>query len=148
VAQRIGKDTMQRWLDSLSYGTKKIKTSIDSFWLDGSLKVTPDEELGFVKRLYFSQLPFFKVNQEIVKRAMIREQNSDYTLAYKSGWSMSNSADAKSLGWMLGWVVKDQQPRFFVLNLESADPKFDRDAQTLRILKSILQQLQLLPAKA
>ncbi len=59
VARRIGKDTMQFWLDSLSYGTKKITTAIDTFWLDNSLKITPDEELGLVKRLYFNQLAFF-----------------------------------------------------------------------------------------
>ncbi|MGZ5222522.1 MAG: penicillin-binding transpeptidase domain-containing protein, partial [Chitinophagaceae bacterium] len=33
VARRIGKDTMQFWLDSISYGSGKIKTQIDSFWL-------------------------------------------------------------------------------------------------------------------
>jgi beta-lactamase class D len=48
VARRIGKDTMQRWLDSLGYGTKKIITRVDSFWLDNSLKIKPDEELGLV----------------------------------------------------------------------------------------------------
>ena len=41
VARRIGKDTMQRSLDSLHYGTAKIKTRIDTFWLDNSLKITP-----------------------------------------------------------------------------------------------------------
>jgi len=34
VARRIGRDTMQFWLDTLSYGTKKITTGIDTFWLD------------------------------------------------------------------------------------------------------------------
>jgi beta-lactamase class D len=28
VAEKIGKDAMQRWLDTLSYGTKKIKTTV------------------------------------------------------------------------------------------------------------------------
>ena len=51
VARRIGKDTMQFWLDSLSYGSKKITSAIDTFWLDNSLKITPDEQLGLVKRL-------------------------------------------------------------------------------------------------
>ena len=59
VARRIGKDTMQHWLDTLSYGTVKIKGPVDSFWLDNSLKIKPDEQLGLVKRLYFNQLPFF-----------------------------------------------------------------------------------------
>src|SRR5438309_2844573 len=44
VARRIGKDTMQIWLDSLAYGTRKIKGPVDSFWLNNTLKITPDEE--------------------------------------------------------------------------------------------------------
>src|SRR6476661_5521556 len=56
VARRIGKDTMQFWLDSLSYGTKKITTQVDSFWLDNSLKIKPDEQLGLMKELYFNKL--------------------------------------------------------------------------------------------
>ncbi len=84
VARRIGKDTMQLWLDSLKYGTRKIKTTIDSFWLDNSLKITPDEELGLVKRLYFDQLPFFKSYQEMVKRAMLFENDANYRLGYKT----------------------------------------------------------------
>src|SRR6185436_13431648 len=59
LAKRIGKDTMQHWLDSLKYGAKTdtekviIKTRIDTFWLDNSLKILPDQELGLVKQLYF-----------------------------------------------------------------------------------------------
>jgi len=141
VARRIGKDTMQRWLDSLSYGTKRLKTRVDTFWLDHSLKISPDEQLGLVKRLYFNQLPFFKVNQETVKRAMIFEQNTAYTLAYKTGWGAWDPAHQKHISWMVGWIEENKQPRFFVLNLQSKDPKFDMPAMQMRILKSILQQL-------
>jgi beta-lactamase class D len=56
VARRIGQPTMQLWLDSIKYGNMKI-SRIDTFWLDNSLLISPDEELGFVKKLYFDQLP-------------------------------------------------------------------------------------------
>lgn len=42
VARRIGKDTMQTWLDSLGYGRRYGKPAIgkiDSFWVDNSVKV-------------------------------------------------------------------------------------------------------------
>ena len=61
VARRVGKDTMQRWLDTLGYGSKygrAVIKKIDTFWLDNSIKITPDEQLGLVKKLYFKQLPF------------------------------------------------------------------------------------------
>ena len=136
VARRIGKDTMQHWLDSLSYGSKKINTRIDSFWLDNSLKITPDEQLGLVKRLYFHQLPFFNIYQEKVKNAMLFENNSNYRLAYKTGWGQY---DGKQLGWVVGWVEENNHPYFFVLNLESTDSDIDMVKVRMKILTDILK---------
>jgi len=139
VARRIGKDTMQQWLDSLSYGTKKIVGPVDSFWLNNSLKIKPDEELGLVKRLYFDQLPFFKSYQETVKRAMLFENNANYRLGYKTGWGFNEKGN--SIGWVVGWIEENNHPYFFVLNIESPDPNFDMWTVRMKILKDILKQL-------
>ncbi|MGC4035091.1 MAG: class D beta-lactamase [Chitinophagaceae bacterium] len=144
VARRIGKDTMQHWLDSLSYGTKKITSAIDTFWLDNSLKIKPDEELGLVKRLYFDQLPFFNRNQEIVKQAMLFEDNSNYKLSYKTGWGSYNG---KQLGWIVGWIEENKHPYFFVLNLESPDENFDMGTIRIKMLKEILAQYGFMQGK-
>jgi len=140
VARRIGKDTMQFWLDSLSYGTKKISSPIDTFWLDNSLKITPDEQLGLVKRLYFDQLPFFKTYQETVKRAMLFENNANYRLGYKTGWAPWNEKTGKHIGWLVGWIEENRHPYFFVLNIESPDPNFDMPTIRLKMLKDILKK--------
>ncbi len=147
VARRIGKDTMQFWLDSLAYGTKKITSKIDTFWLDNSLKIKPDEELGLVKRLYFNQLPFFKSNQETVKRAMVFEDNANYQLSYKTGWGFADTAGKRNLGWMVGWIEENKHPYFFVLNLESSDPGFDMRTVRMKILKDILKQMGFMEGK-
>ena len=139
VARRIGKDRMQQWLDSISYGTKKITTRVDSFWLDNSLKITPDEELGLVKKLYFNQLPFFANYQETVKRAMLFEDNANYRLSYKTGWGRTEKGN--QLGWIVGWIEENKHPYFFVLNFETADANADIAAMRMNILKGILKQL-------
>lgn len=139
VARRIGKDTMQLWLDSLKYGTRKIIGPIDSFWLNNSLKVKPDEELGLVKRLYFNQLPFFKSYQEMVKRAMLFENNSNYRLGYKTGWGFAENGH--SIGWIVGWIEENNHPYFFVLNIESPDKDFDMWTVRMKMLKGILKEL-------
>lgn len=145
VARRIGKDTMQQWLDSLQYGARKkgdrfvIHSPIDSFWLDNTLKITPDQELGLVKRLYFDQLPFFKTYQETVKRAMLFENNSLYRLGYKTGWGFNEKGE--SIGWITGWIEENNHPYFFVLNLQSADKDFDMYHIRMKMLKDILKQL-------
>jgi beta-lactamase class D len=141
VARRIGKDTMQFWLDSISYGSKKITSAIDTFWLDNSLKITPDEELGLVKKLYFDQLPFFKTYQETVKRAMLFESDANYRLGYKTGWGFWNEKTGKHIGWVVGWIEENRHPYFFVLNLESSDKDFDMVTIRMKMLKDILRQL-------
>lgn len=144
VASRIGKDTMQAYLDTLGYGTKKIKTGIDSFWFDDSLRLTPDEELGLVKRLYFSQLPFYKYNQEIVKKNMLIENNSNYKLSYVNG---GYSAGKERIGWIAGWIEENQHPYFFVLNTQSPDPGDNTGEVRIKILKEILKHLGFLEGK-
>jgi beta-lactamase class D len=139
VARRIGKDTMQFWLDTLHYGTTKINSKIDSFWLDNSLKIKPDEELGLVKDLYYNKLPFFESYQETVKRAMLFENNANYRLSYKTGWGFTEQGH--SLGWIVGWIEENNHPFFFVLNIESPDRDFDMLKVRMKMLKDILKQL-------
>lgn len=143
VARRIGKDTMQLWLDSLKYGNKKMDNSVDIFWLDNSLRITPDEQLGLIKKLYFGQLPFSKTTMDIVKKVMIQEENSNYILAYKTGWNYKENG--KSNGWILGWIEENKHPYFFVLNTEGAhniDPAIRKN-----ILTGILKQLGFMEGK-
>jgi len=147
VARRIGKDTMQHWLDTLGYGSRYAKakiSKIDTFWLDNSVKVTADEQLGLVKKLYFDQLPFQKRTMRIVKDVMVQEKNSNYTLAYKTGWGFRENGNA--LGWIVGWVIENQHVYFFSLNVEGAH---DLDLTNIRIniLKGILIKLGFLKGK-
>lgn len=141
VARRIGKDTMQFWLDTLGLGSRYKKFSItnnlDTFWLDNSLKVTADEELGLMKKLYFNQLPFQSRTQDIVKKVMLQESNSNYKLSYKTGWGFRENGNA--IGWVVGWIEENQHVFPFVLNIEGPH---DTDMKTIRlnILKGILKK--------
>ena len=145
LARRIGKDTMQTWLDSLGYGKKengqfKIQENLDTFWLDNSVKITPDEQLGLVKKLYFNQLPFHRVNQEIVKNAMLFENNANYKLSYKTGWGTRENGN--QLGWIIGWIEENRHPYFFVMNIESPDKSIDMAGIRIKMLKDILTQYE------
>ena len=138
IARRIGRDTMKIWIDSLGYGNRNISGPIDSFWLNNRLKIKPDEELGLVKKLYFGQLPFFKRTLDIVQSVMLREQNSNYKLSYKTGWgTLENGYE---LGWVVGWIEENKHPYFFVLNFETPQ-KGQVPVVRLKLLKDILTHL-------
>ncbi len=137
ISRRIGKDTMLQWMDSLSYGNKTISASTDSFWMDNSLKISPDEQLGFLKKLYFDQLPFRKSVMQSVRDAMVQIDNTAYKLSYIS----ASGYDAKNLpiGWVTGWIEENRHVYFFVTLVKSERLR-DLSAMQLNITKDILKQ--------
>jgi beta-lactamase class D len=143
MARRIGKDSMQLLLDSLGYGrrydTFRIGDNLDKFWLDNTFKVTADEQLGLVKKLYFRQLPFQNREQEIVRNMMIQERNDKYILAYKTGWGQLENGN--QLGWVVGWIEENKHIYPFSLNIESKEANPDFATIRLNLLKNILKQL-------
>jgi beta-lactamase class D len=132
-------------LDTLAYGTKKIRGPVDSFWLNNSLKITPDEELGLVKKLYFNELPFHRLNQEIVKKAMLFEDKPEYRLSYKTG--LGKKENGNPLAWVVGYIEENKHPYFFVLNMESKNKDADLFDLRLKILKSMLHDLGFMQGK-
>jgi beta-lactamase class D len=136
VARRIGRDTMKQWIDSLHYGNMNISGPIDSFWLNNTLKISPDEQLGLVKKLYFDNLPFQKRTQQIVRDVMLQENNTLYKLSYKTGWGFDEMQN--SIGWVVGWLEENKHVYFFVLLVKSPDKNADMTNIRLHILKNIL----------
>ncbi|MBA2249252.1 MAG: class D beta-lactamase [Chitinophagaceae bacterium] len=139
VARRIGKDTMQRWIDTLHYGNMNISGPIDSFWLNNTLKISPDEQLGLVKKLYFDQLPFQKRTQQFVRDVMLQENNTLYKLSYKTGWGYDELQNA--IGWVVGWIEENRHVYFFVTFIRTPDHNIDISAARLKITKGLLAGL-------
>jgi beta-lactamase class D len=139
VARRIGKDTMQAWIDSLGYGNKNIDGAIDSFWLNNALKISPDEQLGLMKRLYFDQLPFRKSVHEMVKGVMLQEDNTAYKLSYKTGWGFDEQKN--NIGWQVGWIEENNHVYFFVTFIKAGQETIDMRTIRKNITTGILKQL-------
>lgn len=151
LARRIGREEMQHYLDTVQYGNMRIGDSIDQFWLNDTLKITADEQVGFMKRLYHGELPFNERAQRIVKSMMLQKESADYKLYYKTGWYKGGATD---LLWIVGFIEKIERlknvetgkiegiphPYFFALNFTSRDTAASvATMQKMRL--DLLQQL-------
>jgi beta-lactamase class D len=136
IAKEIGKDTMQNWIDSISYGNRKIGNSIDSFWMNNAIKVSPDEQLGMLKRLYFDQLPFRKSVQLSVREMMVKEDNSNYKFCYKT----ASFTDEKNhpYAWVIGWIEENRHVYFFSTVIKANDTNNNTLENGLTVTKDIL----------
>ncbi len=145
VARRIGHDTMKFWVDSIAYGNKNIGGPVDSFWLNNTLKISPDEQVGLLKRLYFDQLPFRKGVQQSVRDVMLQEDNTAYKLSYKTGWGFDESNN--SIGWLVGWIEENKHVYFFATLVKSKDKNIDMVPVRIGITKDILKHYEFFQGK-
>ncbi|MGN6265907.1 MAG: penicillin-binding transpeptidase domain-containing protein [Ginsengibacter sp.] len=139
LARQLGKDTLQMWLDSISYGNHKIASPVDSFWLNNDLKISPDEQLGFLSKLFFEQLPFQKYAQQTVANLMKKEDTSLYSLSYATGLGIDEKNN--SFAWNLGWIEENKHIYFFVTFIRTPDKSANTENTVIQISKSCLREL-------
>ncbi len=135
LVKQIGRNEILQEIDSIHYGKGIVSTNMDNFWNDESLLITADEQLGFIKQLYFKGLPFQKRSQELFSKMILKEANSNYKLSYlvATDTSVGNQA------WVVGYIEENLHPYFFVLHT-SATEGDDLKNRNINLLKSILMK--------
>lgn len=116
LARKVGHDRMQEWVTQVGYGNQQIgdREDIDQFWLQGELRITPEEQIQFLQRLYNDDLPFSERSISIVKDILIMEKTPDYTITGKTGLV----SVAPKVGWYVGYVEKGENVYFFATNID------------------------------
>jgi len=135
LARRIGEDRMLHWVKTANYGNKNIGGNIDTFWLNGEIRISANQQIDFLKRLYLKELPFSKQNQEIVKDIMIVEKKPNYTIRAKTGWA---ARVERQIGWYVGYIEKNDNVYFFALNM---DIKSKQDAAKRKLITKQITDL-------
>jgi len=120
LARRIGEERMQKFVNENHYGNEDISGGIDVFWLQGGIRISPDEQIEFLKKIYKNETAFSKRSIDILKKIMIYEQTDEYTLRAKTGWGIRFE---NQVGWFVGYVERSDDVYFFATNLESKEPE-------------------------
>lgn len=139
VAKRVGGERMKLWLTKASYGNMDTTGGIDKFWLTGALRITPSQQIDFLKRLRNNELPFSKHSIDIIKKIMVVKDSANYTLRAKTGWS---EQDGMQIGWYVGYIEKSKNVYYFANCVQlkgDATDDFVRSRReiTLMILKEL-----------
>ncbi|MEW6982449.1 class D beta-lactamase [Colwelliaceae bacterium 6471] len=110
-AQVIGDKKYHHYFKLIGYGNNKTGEDITTFWLQGDLAISANEQIDFLIKLYNEQLPFAPKNMQRLKKIMTVEQTDDYVLKAKTGWS-------NDIGWYVGYIETNTQPYFFATNMK------------------------------
>jgi beta-lactamase class D len=140
LARRVGKERMQKYVDAAGYGNHDITGNIDSFWLDGALRISANEQVEFLKRLYQDDLPFSRRNLRIVKDILVLEKTPFAQLSGKTGTQLRVKP---GVNWFVGYVEKEGNVYLFATNLELPEGVTD-NTRAKEITQRILQDMDLL----
>ncbi|MBK8852777.1 MAG: class D beta-lactamase [Saprospiraceae bacterium] len=66
LAKRVGGQKMKYWLDKTNYGNADTSGGIDRFWLTGGLRISPEQQIDFLKRLHDKNCLFLCVRQTLL----------------------------------------------------------------------------------
>lgn len=144
LARRIGPERMQRYVRQFDYGNQDISGGQDMFWLKGGLRISADEQVAFLQRLYDGKLGVSERSTAIMKEIMILEDTPAYRLSGKTG--TADVTETKELGWLVGYLERGKDVYFYALNMEGERVWEEwPPAKRAALVREILTELGLIP---
>lgn len=141
LARRIGLSQMQKNVEKLKYGNQQVGRVVETFWLDGPLKISAVQQTQFLAELAQGKLPYPAEIQASVREIAKLEQGKDWVLYGKTGWATKDLDP--TVGWFVGWVEKRGKIYSFALNMDMTNKDKDLPKRT-EIAKASLKALGIL----
>ena len=120
LGREIGATKMQSYLNNADYGNRSMGGGVDHFWIAGDMRITPRQQLEFLRGLYGSELPFRDNVMAQVRQIMQRTERGGNVFG-NTGWA--TSAEGLHTGWSIGWLARDRkEPLYFATLLQTTEP--------------------------
>lgn len=148
VAEAVGRERYAEAFRAEPYGNDVVGPDVRVFWLDGSLQISPDEQVRFLDRLRRGDTAFSDAAETTVRDMMpVLADTLGVRLVGKTGWGLREGAP--DIGWLVGWVERPAAQGgdlVYALNAEASGPAspFSFDDR-LAIAREILAAEGVLP---
>lgn len=137
LAHDIGEVDMKKYLERFNYGNQDISSGLDNFWLNKSIKISANEQISFLQKLYHNEFSVKESALMTLKEVMLAEQGEDYKIFAKTGAGQVD--DGSMLGWYVGFVENKAGVHYFAFNFNRdtyKEMKADRIQMVTNHLKS------------
>ena len=134
IAERLGRERERHYLKAFEYGNQDASGPLTSFWLGDSLRITPDEQLAFLRRFFEGRLPVrgdaVRTVREILLQPEGRIVNAMGAHAFAEPWPagtkvLAKTGSAEDRGrratWLVGRVERGERAWIFVSLVVGSD---------------------------
>ena len=158
ITQGLGAARFQKYTRSLGYGNADVSgdpgkdNSLERSWISSSLKISPLEQLGFLRKLVNHQLPVSRqAMDQTASLTRLADLPGGWQLHGKTGAAFPRRSDgsfdeAHGHGWFVGWASKGE--RTFVFARLVQDEQAGQQSAGLRTREAMLKELPALLEQA
>lgn len=127
LTRTLGIERFKKYVDAFDYGNRDISgdpgrnNGLTRAWLSSSLKISPDEQTAFVRRLLSGRIPVSPRAREMTMAIMPRFASGDGWTVYGktgSGDTHDPAIDERQFGWFVGWAQKGKSLVAFARYIE------------------------------
>jgi beta-lactamase class D len=131
IARRLGMERERQYLRRFQYGNQDPSSGLTTFWLGGSLAISPEEQQQFLLKLYGPTFPASSAAVETVRRRLVQPPGRvvnalgeqpfaapwppDAIVSAKTG--SGRTADGGQVRWLVGHVRRGSHAWVFVSNV-------------------------------
>ena len=125
VAPRIGAERAAAWLAKFEYGNRNVSGPITEYWVDGSLAISPLEQVSFLRRFYTRGLPVQPQHADRVRQGLEQDRGTvenslgihklagNWTRARLNAKTGATTTAAYRVSWLVGLLTIDQTDYVF-----------------------------------
>jgi beta-lactamase class D len=145
LARRLGMARERELVERFQYGNRDTSGGLDlmgtPFWVDGTLRISANEQVDFLKRLNEGRLGLSGRTTSLTRDIMLAEETPSWRLRAKTG--ACQPAGEETSNWYVGFVEKAGTTYYFALQMGAKD--YGRAySQRIPISRAILAELGIL----
>ena len=133
LTRRLGAVRFQEYVDKFGYGNRDLTghpgrgDGLTTAWLSASLRISPSEQVAFVRRLVRRELPVSSSAVERTMAIMPAVEVDGWRISGKTGTGSRRLADGNNdgnqVGWFVGWAQRDGKTLVFARLIEDETPE-------------------------
>lgn len=119
IDRQIGSSAIQGYIRKIGYGNENINASLSSYWMQGTLKISPVEQVQLLTALHSNRFDFTPENINAVKSAICLFSSEGKNFYGKTGTGRVDGQDVN--GWFVGYIETAGNAYFFATNIQAAE---------------------------
>lgn len=124
IDKQIGSSAIQNYIRKIGYGNENANASLSSYWMQGTLEISPIEQVELLTALHNNDFGFAPKNVDAVKNSICLFSSENLPPESKSfygktGTGRVNGQDVN--GWFVGYIETTGNTYFFATNIQSTE---------------------------